>query len=75
MVLGRRHQGGGRPWLTGAVLQAALYDRALRRKFRVLPIWSFRISRSELLKSLTTARRSERDAALATPRIGAKGTR
>ncbi|MFO1460329.1 MAG: DUF1553 domain-containing protein [Verrucomicrobiota bacterium] len=68
VVLGRRHQGGGRPWLTGAVLQAALYDRALSpaeisASFQFGPS---RISRSELLKSLTTARRSERDAALAT---------
>ncbi|MFM8880564.1 MAG: DUF1553 domain-containing protein, partial [Verrucomicrobiota bacterium] len=29
VALGRRHEGGGKPWLTGAVRQAALHDRAL----------------------------------------------
>ncbi len=29
VVLGRRHLGGGRPWLTGSIQAAALYDRAL----------------------------------------------
>ena len=29
VALGRRHQGGGSPWLTGAIGRAALYDRAL----------------------------------------------
>ena len=29
VLLGRRHTGGGRPWLTGEIQQAALYDRAL----------------------------------------------
>ncbi len=29
IAIGRRHEGGGKPWLTGAVRQAALHDRAL----------------------------------------------
>ena len=29
VTIGRRHEGGGKPWLTGAVRQAALHDRAL----------------------------------------------
>jgi len=29
VALGRRHAGGGKPWLTGAIRQAALHDRAL----------------------------------------------
>lgn len=29
IVIGLRHTGGGRPWLTGQVQRAALYDRAL----------------------------------------------
>ena len=29
VALGRRHEGGGKPWLTGAIRQAALHDRAL----------------------------------------------
>ncbi len=29
VLLGLRHTGGGRPWLSGTVSQAALYDRAL----------------------------------------------
>jgi hypothetical protein len=29
VVIGRRHEGGGKPWLTGAIRQAALFDRAL----------------------------------------------
>jgi hypothetical protein len=29
VVLGLRHTGGNRPWLTGSIQQAALYDRAL----------------------------------------------
>lgn len=32
VLLGRRHTGGGRPWLTGGIKQAALYDRALSRQ-------------------------------------------
>ncbi|MCE2827394.1 MAG: DUF1553 domain-containing protein [Verrucomicrobium sp.] len=29
IALGRRHEGGGKPWLTGAIRQAAVHDRAL----------------------------------------------
>jgi len=29
VLLGLRHTGGGRPWLTGEIRQASLYDRAL----------------------------------------------
>ena len=29
ILIGMRHTGGGRPWLTGQIKQAAIYDRAL----------------------------------------------
>ena len=67
VILGRRHRGGGRPWLTGAILQAALYDRALSpsevaASFQAGP---YRLSQSELVKTLTAVQKEERDAALA----------
>lgn len=67
VVLGRRHEGGGRPWLTGAIQRAALYDRALtpaevaashRASGPVL-------TQAEILAALGEAERTERDAAIA----------
>jgi len=66
VLLGMRHTGGGKPFLTGEIKQAALYDRALSGKevaasFRAA---GFSIPQSELLASLSDARREERAAAL-----------
>ncbi len=67
IALGRRHQGGGRPWLTGALQQAALYDRALSAEevaasFRA---GGFSLPQAEILASLSVAQRATRDEALA----------
>lgn len=67
VVLGMRHTGGGRPWLTGDIKQAALYDRALTSE-EVLA--SFRsngnsLTQSEILACLTPELVSERDIAIA----------
>ena len=55
VLLGLRHTGGGRPWLTGEIRQASLYDRALSDAEVAT---SFRsggdsISQEEILASLT----------------------
>jgi hypothetical protein len=67
IALGRRHKGGGNPWLIGAVRQAALYDRALSdaevaASFRAAGLG---ISQSEVLELLSDAERAEHAAALA----------
>jgi hypothetical protein len=67
VLLGMRHTGGGRPFLTGEIQQAALHDRALEphevaASFRAAGL---HVSRGEALASLTAAERSERAAALA----------
>ena len=67
ILLGQRHTGGGRPWLTGEIKQASLYDRALSEKevaasFRAA---GFSIPREGILAALTPAQRAERDKALA----------
>lgn len=67
IVLGMRHKGGGRPWLTGEIKQAALYDRALSAEevaasFRSGGFW---IPQAEVLASLSAERRTARDDALA----------
>lgn len=66
VVLGLRHKGGGRPWLTGAIQQAALYDRALSSREVAA---SFRagglgVPLAEILARLTDAQRAARAAAL-----------
>jgi len=67
VVLGMRHKSGGRPWLTGEIKQAALYDRALNAEevaasFRAGGFW---IPQSAILASLSSEQRASRDAALA----------
>ncbi len=66
IVLGMRHKGGGRPWLTGAINQAALYDRALSTEeiaasFRAA---GFAIPREDILAALSDEQRAAREAAL-----------
>ena len=66
IVLGMRHQGGERPWLTGEIKQAALYDRALSAEevaasFRSGGFW---IPQSEVLASLSAEQHTARDDAL-----------
>ena len=66
VVLGLRHTGGGRPWLTGSVQQAALYDRALNESEIAA---SFRaggagISLTEILARLSPAQRQAHQAAV-----------
>ena len=67
VLLGMRHTGGGKPFLTGEIQQAALYDRALSAEevaasFRAA---GFSIPQSEIIAHLTGAERTERDAVLA----------
>ena len=54
VLLGLRHTGGGRPWLTGVIKQAAIYDRALSKEevaasFRA---GGFSATKAEILTSL-----------------------
>ena len=62
VVLGLRHQGGGSPWLTGAIRAAAVYPRALsateiRASFLA---GGFGLSKEELLAALTPEQRAAR---------------
>ncbi len=66
VLLGMRHTGGGKPFLTGSIRQASIYDRALSadevaQAFRSA---GFTIPRAEVLAGLTDAERTEREAAL-----------
>lgn len=67
VVLGMRHKGGGSPWLTGTIKQAALYDRALSAEEVAASFQAagFSIPHSEVLDSLSQEQRTGRDAALA----------
>ncbi len=67
ITLGRRHRGGDRPWLTGAVRQAALYDRALdagevAAAFRA---GDTAVPLAEIMARLSPERRAARERALA----------
>ncbi len=67
VLLGLRHQGGGKPYLRGEIKQASLFDRALsvaevQASFRS---GGFVVSREEMLASLTEVQRLHREAALA----------
>ncbi|MEN9678135.1 MAG: hypothetical protein RIS76_4031 [Verrucomicrobiota bacterium] len=66
VVLGRRHQGGGRPWLSGSVHQAALHDRALSPSEVSASFRSggFSLPHSEILASLDADQRASRDRSL-----------
>jgi len=66
VLLGKRHTGGGKPFLKGEIKQAALYDRALSPEevaasFRAA---GFAIPQSEILANLDVAQRAERESAL-----------
>jgi len=74
ILLGMRHQGGGRPWLTGAIRQAALYDRALTEvevsaSFKAL---GFAVSQDQIVANLNRAQRAEREAALGSAKQAAE---
>ncbi len=61
-----RHKGGGRPWLTGAIKQAALYNRALSdaevtAAFRAGPT---SVTAAEAIACLTDDQRAQHEAAL-----------
>ena len=67
VLLGRRHTGGGRPWLTGAILRASLHDRALSEaeiaaSFRAPGI---AVPLERIVAALTGEQRERREAALA----------
>jgi hypothetical protein len=66
VLLGMRHTGGGKPFLTGEIKQAALYDRALSAEEVAASFRSagFAIPQSEILVSLNAAQRAERERAL-----------
>jgi len=66
IVLGRRHEGGGHPWLTGAIRHAALHDRALSPAEVAAAFRSggFTIPRSEILAALDPGQRASREEAL-----------
>jgi mono/diheme cytochrome c family protein len=63
VVLGLRHSGGGRPWLTGSIQRAALYDRALSDEeiLQSFEASGFTIPHSEILAALTPDQRARRD--------------
>ncbi len=66
VLLGMRHTGGGKPFLTGAIRQASIYDRALgadevAKAFRSE---GFSIPRAEVLACLTDGERAEREGTL-----------
>ncbi len=70
VLIGQRHTGGGRPWLTGAVRRAVLYDRALRPEEIAASFRSdgLSIPTEEILASLNDVQRAEHSAALAAQR-------
>ena len=67
VVLGLRHQGGGNPWLVGAIRSAALYDRALNAEsvFALYQAGNTGISQAELLAELNPEQQVARNRALA----------
>ncbi len=66
VLLGMRHKEGGRPWLTGEIKTAALYDRALSPEEVAASFHAagFSIPQAEVIASLSEAQRTEREAAL-----------
>ena len=72
VLLGMRHTGGGKPFLTGEIKQAALYDRPLSPEevaasFRAAGL---AVPESEMLANLDAAQRAERELALSQIRKG-----
>ena len=68
VVIGMRHTGGGRPWLTGEIKRASLYDRALSEAEVATSYRSSGLSipQGEILAHLSTAQRAQWDEARAT---------
>jgi len=69
VLLGMRHTGGSKPFLTGEIKQAAIYDRALTpdeiaAAYRASGL-SIPRSRSEILEHLTDSQRNELETARA----------
>ena len=64
IVVGRRHEGGGRPWLTGTVRSVALHDRALTSEEVAAAFRSggSTVTREELAQALEGLPRSRRQA-------------
>jgi hypothetical protein len=64
VVIGRRHEGGTRAWLTGAVRQAALHERALSpaEVKRTFQSGGVAVSTAEMIAALTPEERVEREA-------------
>jgi len=64
IVVGRRHEAGGRPWLTGTVRSVALHDRALTPEEVSAAFRSggSSVTRAELARGLDTLPRSRRQA-------------
>ena len=67
VLLGMRHTGGGKPWLTGAIRRAAIHDRALSADEIAAAFRSggHGIPLPEILARLEPAERTEREQALA----------
>jgi hypothetical protein len=63
VVVGRRHEGGTRAWLTGAVRQAALHERALdpAEVKRAFESGGLSVSSADLLAALTPEERMDRE--------------
>ena len=66
ILIGMRHTGGGRPWLTGEIQQASLYNRALTAEEIAASFQSLGYSptKEELLLTLDSEQRSLYDEAL-----------
>ena len=67
ILLGQRHTGGGRSWLTGEIKQASVYDRALSPDEVAASFLSggHSVPLQEILAHLTPEQRTTRDEALA----------
>ena len=64
IVVGRRHEAGGRPWLTGTIRSVALHDRALSptEVAAAFLTGGSTVTRAELARGLETLPRSRRKA-------------
>src|SRR6185369_15177786 len=66
VLLGMRHTGGGKPFLTGEIKQAALHDRALSDQeiATLFRAGGVSIPESQIIAQLTDAERTEREEGL-----------
>lgn len=74
VLLGKRHTGGGNPWLVGSVSTAAIYDRALRAE-EVRALYSrfgHRPQPVDIVAAMTAEERQEYDRAQANDQILAR---